>query len=139
MHSGRAQKIGFTAAYRTLAAGSAEIGISEPPSDSIVGDFCDHPSLNDHGPRQTEQADLKGTKIPRLQTPYNTGYFSFWNQPFAAENEDRLRQVKIVSACPQKAGAEMATWHHFRASLFYGVFSEIFQTQDAFSMANPEV
>jgi hypothetical protein len=139
MHSGQTQKIGFTAAYRTLAAGSAENGVCASPSDSIVGDFCAPPIPIDKGQRQTEQADLKGIKIPCRRTPYNSEYFPFWNQPFAAESEDRLRQVKIVSACPEKAGAEMATWHHFRASLLYGVFSEILQAQDAVSMANPEV
>ena len=77
MHSGRTQKIGFTAAYRTLAAGSAKTGICASPSDSIVGDFRDHPIPNDEGQRQTEQAGLKGTKIPCLQTPYNTNIFLF--------------------------------------------------------------
>jgi hypothetical protein len=112
-----------------LAAGNAKIGVFGPPSDSIVGDFCDHPISNNKGQRQTEQAGLKGIKIPCHQTSYNTEYFSFWNQPFAAENEGRLRHVKIVSTCPEKAGAEMATWRHFRASLLYGVFSEIIRAQ----------
>jgi hypothetical protein len=39
--------------------------------------------------------------------------------------------LKIVYAYPEKAGA--------KGSLLFGVFSDSSQTQDAVSMANPEV
>jgi hypothetical protein len=139
MHSGQAQKVGFRAGCRTLGMGSAGTSLCASPSDSIVEDFHDQPFPNGEGQRQTERAGLTGTSIPCLQAPYNTKHFPFWNQLVAAEMEDRLRQLEFISACPEKAGADMATLSHFCASLLYGVYSESFQTQDAVSMANPEV
>jgi hypothetical protein len=139
MHSGQTQKIGFAARCRTLGVGGAETSVCASPSDSIVEDFRDHPAPNGEGQRQTERAGLSGTKIPCLQTPNNTRHFPFWNQLVAAESEDPLRQVNFISVCPEVVGTEMATLSHFCASLLYGIFPESFPTQDAVSMANPEV
>ena len=139
MHSDQTQKIGLGAGCHTLGTGSAGASLCVSPSDSMLEDFHDQPFPNGEGQRQTKHADLTDTDIPCHQRPYNTKHFPFWNQLVAAEIEDRLRQLEFISACPEKAGAEMATLSHFCASLLYGVYSESLHAQDAVSMANPEV
>jgi hypothetical protein len=139
MRSGRAQKNGFRSRCRTLGAENAQAGFCASNSDSIVEDSPVASIPNFEGQRQTMQAGLKGTIIPCLQATYNQQYFAFWNQPVAAKSEHRFRHLKIIYACPEKAGVKMATLRHFCASLLYGVFSEFLQTQNAVSKANPEV
>ena len=91
MQSGRSQKSGSTAGCRTIIAASTKGGACASQFDSIKKDFGPSPIPNGEGRRQTKHAGLRGTKIPCLQTPYNTQHFSFWNQPVAAQSEDRLR------------------------------------------------
>jgi hypothetical protein len=136
MHSGRSQKSGFTAPCRTIIAASAKIGACTSPFDSMGEDFRLPPIP---GRRQTNQAGLRGTKIPCLQTPYNSQHFPFGNLPVADESAERLRQLKIIHAYPEKAGAKMTASSHSCRSLLFGVFSDSSQIQDAASMANPEV
>ena len=50
-----------------------------------------------------------------------------------------MRQLKIIFACPEQGALQMATLSRFCASLFYGVFSDFSQIQNAASMAKPEV
>jgi hypothetical protein len=85
------------------------------------------------------QAGLTGTKIPCLQTPYNSQHFLLGLPSVAAESEDRLWQLKIIHAYPEKAGTKMTMSSHSRGSFLFGVFSDSSQTQNAVSMANPEV
>ena len=139
MHSDRTQKTGLTERCRSLRTSCRNTGAWASASDSIEQDFRAVLIPNLTGSRPTQQADLTGTKIPCFQAPYNTQYFLVWNQPVAAESENRLQQLKIIFACPEKAGAKMATLSPFCASLLYGVFSGPTQIQDAASMANPEV
>jgi hypothetical protein len=139
MRAGRAQKNVFAEGCRTWVVESAKAGVCPSRSDSIGEDFRVPLISNGEGQRQTKQAGLTGTKIPCHRSPYNTQYFPFWNQPVATGSGCRSRQVKIIYAYPKEAGAKMATLGHFDASLLYGVFSGNLQTQDAVSMANPEV
>ena len=140
MQSGRTQKIGFTAECRTLGAENARAGVCVSHSDSMVGDFRVPFKSNYEGRRETQQAGLRGTKIPCIQAPCNTQYFSFCNQLVATTSDARLRRLKFIFPCPEKAGGEMATLSHFCASLLYGVFSASkHQTENTLSMANPEV
>ena len=104
MHSGRTQKAGFTAECRTLGAKDAPTGFLASYFDSIVRDIPVPPIPISVGQRQTKQAELKGTKIPCLQTTYHTHYLAFWNQPVAAESKNRLRPLEIIDICPEKAG-----------------------------------
>jgi hypothetical protein len=136
MHSGRSQKSGFTAPCRTIIAASAKIGACTSPFDSMGEDFRLPPIP---GRRQTNQAGLRGTKIPCLQTPYNSQHFLLGLPSVAAESEDRLWQLKIIHAYPEKAGTKMTMSSHSRGSFLFGVFSDSSQTQNAVSMANPEV
>jgi hypothetical protein len=136
---GRTQKSGLTAECRTLGAVYAPDGFYASYSGSIVKDFRIPFTPNSMGQRPTKRTGLTGTNIPCLQTPYNTQYFSFWNQPVAAKCKNCLRRLKIIFACPEKGGVQVATSGHFCASLLYGVFSDFLQTQNAISMANPEV
>jgi hypothetical protein len=139
MRWGRAQKSGFTAECRTLGAECVSGGFYASYSGSIVKDFRFPFTPNSMGQRPTKRAGLTGTIIPCLQATYNPQYFSFWNQPVATKCKNGLRQLKIIFACPEKGGVQMATLGHFCASLLYGVFSDFLQTQNAISMANPEV
>jgi len=124
MHSGRTQQSGFIAECRTLGAKNAPSGFLASYSDSIERDFRVPPIPNLVGQRQTNQAELKGTKIPCLQTTYNKHYFAFWNQTVAVKSEKGLRRLEIIDIYPEKAGGKMATLSHFCASLLYGVFSD---------------
>jgi hypothetical protein len=139
MRAGGAQKDAFADGCRTLVVTSAKAGVCPSQSDSIEEDF---PALlipNGEGHRQIQQAGLNGTRIARIQAPYNTRDFPFWNQPVAAESEQRSRQVKIVYICPQEAGAKWQRRVIFAHPSSTVLFSEILQTQNAVSMANPEV
>jgi hypothetical protein len=135
MRAGGAQKDAFPERRRALQAGNTKAGFCPSQSDSIEQDFRAPLIPNGEGQRQTKHAGLEGTKIPCLQSPYNTKYFPIWNQLVAAECEDRSLQVKIIYACPQEAGAKMATLSHFCASLLYWIPAD----SRAISMANPEV
>lgn len=88
--------------------------------------------------RQTEHASLWSTSIPCFRDVYGTEHFPFWIQPVAAVNEERLRQLKSENARPEKAGSNMARCCQV-SSRFYGFSTGIAQTQEAASMANPEV
>ena len=106
MHSGQTQTVGFTAECRTLGAKDAPGGFLASYFDSIVRDILVPPIPNSVGQRQTNQAELKGTRIPRLQTSLNTRYFTFWNQPVAVNSKNCLRPLEIIDICPEKAGAK---------------------------------
>jgi hypothetical protein len=106
MHPGRTQYVGFTAECRTLGAKNAPGGFLASYFDSIVRDICVPPIPNPVGQRQTNQAELKGTQKARLQAPYNTHYFAFWNQTVAVKINNCLRQPEIIDICPEKAGAK---------------------------------
>src|SRR5258708_25887613 len=107
MQSGRTQKSGFTAACRTIIAGSTKAGACASPFDNIGKDFHLPPIPNGEGHRQTQRAGLRGTKIPCLQPPYNLQHFPFGNPPVAEESADRLRQAKIIYPNSEKAGDTM--------------------------------
>jgi hypothetical protein len=139
MRWGQAQKIGLTTECRTLGVEGALDGFCASYSDSIETDFRAPSIPNPVGQRPTKRAGLTGTIIPCLQAAYNKQYFSFWNQPVAVQCKKCLRQLKIFFVRPEKGGIEMATSGHFCASLLYGVFSDLLQTQNATAMANPEV
>lgn len=88
--------------------------------------------------RQTEHAVQWSAKIPCFRNPHSTIDFPFWIQPVAAVSEELLRLLKTVDSRPDKAGGKMA--NYCQDSLHLQVFSTgIPQTQDAASMANPEV
>ena len=106
MHSGRTQHVGYIAECRTLRAKNAPSGFFASYSDSIEKDFRVPPIPNSVGQRQTNQAELKGTRIPRLQAPYNEHYFAFWNQTVAVKSEKGLRRLEIIDIYPEKAGAK---------------------------------
>jgi hypothetical protein len=90
------------------------------------------------GRRQTEHATEWSTTIPCFLHSHSTIHFCSWIQPVAAVNEERLRQLKSNDARPEKAGGRMTTYcqDSFRLHAFS---TGIPQTQDAASMANPEV
>jgi hypothetical protein len=139
MRSGRALKIGFMGGWRTLDAKSVQGSARVSNSDSI-GEDIRVPSVPiGEGQRETQNAGLKGASIPCLRTLYSKQYFSFWNQPVPAISEDRLRQFKLSSACPEEVGGEMATSSHFSASLLDSAVRGSLQTETALSEANPEV
>ena len=106
MHSGRAQYVGFAAECRTLGAKDAPGGFLASYFDSIVRDIRVPPIPISVGQRQTKQAELKGTRIPRLQASSNTHYFAFWNQPVAVKSKNCLRPLEIIDICPEKAGSK---------------------------------
>ena len=134
-----ARKIGIAGRCRTLEAKSIQGSARVSNSDSIGEDIRVPSVPNGEGQRQTQNAGLKGASIPCLQTPYSKQHFSFWNQPVPAISEDRLRQLKLSSACPEEVGGEMATWSHFSASLLDSAVRGSLQTATALSEANPEV
>jgi hypothetical protein len=88
--------------------------------------------------RQTEQAALWSTTIPCFGYPHSTTQYAFWFQPVAVVNEERLQQLKSDHARPEKACSEMAKCSQ-TSFPFFGLSTGIPQTQDAASMANPEV
>lgn len=90
------------------------------------------------GRRQTEQAAPWSTPIPCFRSPYDTTHIPFWFQPVAAVNEARLRQRKPYHGRPEEVGGRMADCGQDSSHL-HGFSSGIPQTQDAASMANPEV
>jgi hypothetical protein len=139
MLSGPSQKFRSTAGYRTIIAGSAKGGACATQFDSIKKDFGPSPIPNAEGRRQTKHAGLRGTKIPCLQTPYNPQHFSFGNLPVAEQSEDRLRQLKITLTHTWRAGTKMTTLSHFRCSFLFARFSDSSKSQDAVSVAYPEV
>src|SRR6185503_10461892 len=96
MLSGPSQKSRFTAGYRTIIAGGTKAGACASQFDSIKKDFGPSPIPNAEGRRQTKHAGLRGTKIPCLQTPYNSQGCSFGNLTVAEQSEDRLRQLKFT-------------------------------------------
>ena len=106
MLSGRTQKASFIEECRTLGAKNAPSGFFASYSDSIDRDFRVPPIPNSVGQRQTNQAELKGTRIPCLQTTYNKQYFAFWNQTVAAKSEKGLRRLEIIDIYPEKAGVK---------------------------------
>jgi len=140
MGSGRVRKIGSMDGSRTFEAKRNQASALDSISDSIVGDFRAPFVPNGRGQRQTQHAGLIGAFIPCLRAPYSTQSFSFWNQPVAAISEDRLRQLKMRSACPEEVGGEMAISSRFPASLLNSVLpGSSLQTESALSEANPEV
>jgi len=139
MRSGRTLKIWFMGGWRTLEAKSIQGSACVSNSDSIGEDIRVPSVPNGEGQRQTQIAGLTGASIPCLQTPYSKQRFSFWNQPVPAISEDRLRQLKLSSACPEEVGGEMATLSHFSASLLDSAVRGSLQTETALSEANPEV
>jgi hypothetical protein len=90
------------------------------------------------GRRQTEHAGQWSTTIPCSLHPHSALYLGFWNQPVAAVNEERLRQLKSKNARPEQVGGTVTSYRQDSFSLheFSAGFS---QTQDAASMANLEV
>src|ERR1700739_1660750 len=116
MQSGRTQKIGFTAECRTLGAETPRAGVCVSHSDSMVGDFRVPFKSNYEGRRETQQAGLRGTKIPCIQAPCNTHYFSFCNQLVATTSDARFGRLKIIFHSPKKAGGEMETLALFAPS-----------------------
>ena len=139
MSAGGAQKDACADEFRTLVVESAVAGVCPSQSDSIGEDFRVPLIPNGKGQRQTQQTDLRDAIIPCLQAPYNTHHFPFWNQPVAAESEKRSLQEKIIYARPHEAGAKWQRWVIFAHPSSTVLFSEILQTQNAVSMANPEV
>jgi hypothetical protein len=65
--------------------------------------------------------------------------FPFWNQPVPAISEDRLRQLKMSSACPEEVGGELETRGHFLASHLYSILPGSLLSENALFEANPEV
>jgi hypothetical protein len=139
MRSGRDRKIGFSGGWRTWEAkyGQGSAGASD--SDNIGRDVRVPSVPIGKGRRQTQHAGLRGASIPCLQTPYSMQCFSFWNQPVPAISEDRLRQLKMSSACPEEVGGEVETRSHFSASHLYSILPGSLQTENALFEANPEV
>jgi hypothetical protein len=139
MGSGFVRKIGFAGGLRTLGAKSIQGSARVSNSDSIGEDIRVPSVSNGEGQRQTQNAGLKGASIPCLQAPYSTQCFPFWIQPVPAISEDRLRQLRMSSACPEEVGGEMETWSHFSASHLYSILPGSLQTENALFEANPEV
>jgi hypothetical protein len=133
MLSGPSQKFRSTAGYRTIIAGSAKGGACATQFDSIKKDFGPSPIPNAEGRRQTEHAGLRGTKIPCLQTPYNSQHCSF-----RLPNKARIA-CGITLTHTWRAGTKMTTLSHFRCSFLFARFFDSSKSQDAVSMANPEV
>lgn len=117
----------------------AATGVLASCSDTILGDYRTALTPICSEPRQTEQVRRGFAKFPSNQPTFDTEPFPFWIQPVAMVSEERLRQLKLVYACPEKGGTRMATLSCFSASLLYGVSSGNQQTQNAVSMAKPEV
>jgi hypothetical protein len=107
-------------------------------SDTIREDSCVPFIPFWEGRRQTEHATRWSAPIPCFRRPHSKTDFDFWIQPVAAVSEERLRQLNRDDARPDKAGGKMA---NYCQNLFrlHGFSLGIPQTQDAASMANPEV
>ena len=139
MRSGRVRKIGFTGGWRAWEANCNQGSACASNSDNI-GEDVRVPSVPiGKGQRQTENAGLRGASIPCLQTPYSMQCFPFWNQPVPAISEDRLRQLKMSSACPEEVGGELETRGRFLASHLYSILPGSLLSENALFEANPEV
>jgi hypothetical protein len=138
MHSGRAQFEREIAVNRTLDPATGSSSAHASRSDSILEDIRVPNTRFAQGDVKRE-ADLRGSSIPCLPAPYETEHFPFWNQPIAAGVQRGSRQLKFIGVRPEQDGLGMATLSSNCASLLYGTFSGLLQTQVAVSMANPEV
>jgi len=87
---------------------------------------------------QIERAALWSTTIPCFRLSHRTRHSPFWFRLVAAVNGERLRQLHSENARPEKAGNKMAKCNHVSSRLD-DFSSGNPQTQDAASMANPEV
>lgn len=128
----------FTARQKAPQMGGHSYSAGVTSSDTIRVDSCVPlvPFWDER--RQTEHAAQGSAKIPCFRDPHSTIDFPFWIQPVAAASEELLRLRKIGNPRPDKTGGKMANYCH--DSLRLQVFSTgIPQTQDAASMANPEV
>lgn len=111
MHSGQAQFIEIAENCLTRN-GSSFAGVrgcysaagSSRWSGSMLGGFCGPFVSNRPGLRQTEEATLRGTKIPCPQRPYSKRHLFFLNQSVAAEIERDPRQLKFVHGSPDCGG-----------------------------------
>ena len=139
MHSGQAQPGRVTAPFRIAGSELPTTGVQASCSDSIRRDSRTALTPICSEARQTEQRTRGNANTPNDRSQLNTEPFPFWIQPVAAVSESPLRQLKLVYIGPEKGGTGMATSNRFSASLLYGVFSGFAQTQDALSMAKPEV
>jgi len=90
------------------------------------------------GRRQTEHAARWSKKIPCSLHPHSARYLGFWIQQVAAVNEESLRPLKSKNARSEKVGGKVTSYRQdsFRR---HEIATGLPQTQDATSMANPEV
>jgi len=138
MRAGQRHGYRFTGRGGSLQFGDYSTGVRVTSSDTIGADSR-VPFIPDWEERiQTEHAALWSATIPCFRSPHSTKHFSFWIQPVAAVNEERLRQLKSDHARPEKAGGKVAMCCQISSRL-YGFSTGIPETQDAASMANPEV
>ena len=138
MHAGLSYGQRFTKEGESRQFGDYSSGVWVTCSDTIGVDSRVPFVPFWEGRRPTEHAAQRSATIPGFPHPHSTTSFSFWIQPVAAVDEDRLRQLKSKYARPEKARGKMAG--NCQDSFpFYVRSTGIPQTQDAAFMANSEV
>ena len=138
MRTEQGYKAGYTGPEKTPQMGGRPYSAGVTSSDTIKVDSCVPflPFWEER--RQIEHAARWSAKIPCFWDPHSTIDFPFWIQPVAAVSEELLRPLRFQNPRPDKARGKMA--NYCQDSLRLQVFSTgIPQTQDAASMANPEV
>jgi len=109
MDSGQSQIVGSC----STVDGKMSTGVQVCDSDSMLRGFCAPHISNRTGLRQTEEATLRGTKIPCPQRPYSKKHLFFWNQPVAAEIKDDPRQLEFIHGSPMCGGGAMTAMSGF--------------------------
>jgi hypothetical protein len=139
MHRGSTGDEALSSEFRTLGGTSFGGGADGSRSVSIIPDICVSAVPNCDQRRQIKKTGLSGSPFSCPPAPIHTEPFLQRNQPVASSMEDRSRQLKSMVVRPEEDQPGMATLQHLGASLFYGVFSGILQTQRRRLMAKTEV